>query len=204
MAEFSLSLHDAISRANPIWLHDNVQDRGMAVEWMENGSQGDTYPQLVIRIGQDLALSNKDAACLVRLLDNHESLDKLMRSTGLKLLPFSAIWIWQEADGLFAQRQKLRNSISNTDWKILHGYWRTDDEYVGGLLSKLGSDIYAALAGYYIITGGGLAEKVDKVQAASEWSRERIGTVTRMAIEEARFLAVESANAIFQRVLQNQ
>ncbi|MBU2768048.1 hypothetical protein HAP94_18180 [Acidithiobacillus ferrivorans] len=204
MAESSLSLQDAISRANPIWLHDNAQDRGIAVEWMENGSQGDTYLQLVIRIGQYLGLSNKDAACLVRLLDDHGSLDFLMRSGDFARLPFSSIWIWEKANTLYRWRQSLKNWVSLTDEKIMNGHWRSE-ELVGGLLLKL--ETFEAFAGYYIITGEEATqkqcEKITEVCLAAGWNREQTLTVATAAYEEACYWAAVSANEVFQRVLQN-
>lgn len=206
MSESSLNLQDAISRANPIWLHDSVQDRSIAVKWMENGSRGNTYPQLVIRIGQHLGLSNKDAACLVRLLDNHRSLDMLMMSGDfLDSLPFSSIWIWEKADALYQRRQNLKNWVSVRDTEIIFGYWRSD-EPVGGLLLKF--EIFEALAGYYMVTGGATAHELrartTEVSLATGWSKEQTMTVVQAAHDQALQIAILSANEVFRHMLENQ
>lgn len=201
----ALSLKAAMSQGSRIWYYPGLEnERGIAVDWIENGSQGDTFPHMVCRISKELALSNQDAACLVRLLDNHKSLGRLERSTGFDLLPFTAIWIWEKANALFQQRQCLGNSVSRTDRRILNGDRRANREHADGVIWKLELDIYAAFAGYYIITGEGLTEKSVEVRVASGWSQERVDTVTRLAIEEAKFWAADAANAIFQRVLHNQ
>lgn len=205
MAQSSLSLRDAIARGNAIWLYDKAQDRGLAVEWMENGSKGNGYPQMVLRIGRELGVSNKDAACLVRLLDDHKSLDFLTRSADVARLPFSVIWIWEKANALYWRRQYLNNAVSRIDEKIMKGYWHSDDELVGGLLSKLTT--FEAFAGYYMVTGGAamqaLHERMTEVWLATEWNRGKTLIVARTADDEANFWAAKAANAVFQRVLQH-
>lgn len=205
MAEPSLSLHDVVKRGDSIWRGcESSYEREETLDWIAKGYHG-AFPPMVVRIGEELGITNGGSACLLWLINDRESLDLLTRSAGFMALPFSAIWIWGKGNSLYGERQKLKNFVSWTDEKIMYGYYRSDNTRIGGLLDKL--EPFEAFAGYYIVTGGAEKKAVDErmteVWHAAGWTRQQIVDVSRSAYIEANLWAKAGTDALFQRVLQN-
>ncbi|MHB1641160.1 MAG: hypothetical protein ACYCS8_00690 [Acidithiobacillus sp.] len=198
-------MRDAIERGSDVWFDPEFsQERKHTVKWAVEGYHGER-PDMVLRVMDELGCLKQDALCLIWLLNNLELLKILKSSAGSSELPFTAIRVWVDANWLYRQRQKLDNLVSRIDKMIMHGYCRSDNTHVDGLIGKLGP--FEAFAGYYMVTHGGgedtLLKKMTEVQIATGWIMEKTDDVAQFAYLEAYMWAKTGADVFFQRVLEN-
>lgn len=205
MAKSALSLRDAVERGGDVWFDPEFsQEQKITVEWAVKGYSGEC-PGMVLRVINELGCLKQEALYLIWLLNNNNLLEMLKKSDDFCELPFTANYIWVDANWLYRQRQKPKNFVSRIDEMVMHGYFRSDNTHVDGLIGKL--EPFEAFAGYYIVTQGGgektLVKKMTEVQRATGWTWQKTDDVAQFAYLEAYMWAKTGADVFFQRVLQN-
>lgn len=202
MAQSSLSLRDAIARGSDVWFDPEFsQERKAVTQWAVEGYHGEP-PDMVLRVVDELGCRKLDAVHLIWLFNNPELQEMLKKSAQFCQLPATAIRIWVEANWLYRQRQKLNNFVSHIDKMIMHGYDRSDNTHVHGLLGKM--DPFEAFAGYYVVTGEygheAWSNKMARVQFATGWSYQKTDDIAHLAFIEAYGWAKTGADVFFERV----